>query len=155
LADELINAAKGSSNSYAIKVRCSAIANAVLMDPLHQRHMTLIIAHRKRMSSSVSPSPTDELFLLGPGWSFAIYSFRHGPTRRTEVVVVDAQTCMLLFAHVIVIVCAIRRILVLALKPSAFVRCLTPKVLNLLYCMSLAYLALIAHPLALGDTPAR
>jgi hypothetical protein len=69
--------------------------------------------------------------------------------------VVDTQTCMLSRAHVIVIVCAIWRILVLASKPSAFVRCLTPEFFNLLYCMSLAYLALIAHPLALGDTPAR
>ena len=50
LADELINAAKGSSNSYAIKVRTlNDIASSILNS-----------SHRKRMNWSVSPSPIGE-----------------------------------------------------------------------------------------------
>src|ERR1700761_1355515 len=47
LADELINAAKGSSNSYAIKVLTSII---FVQTP------SLITVHRKRTNSSVLPN---------------------------------------------------------------------------------------------------
>ena len=62
LADELINAAKGSSNSYAIKVRSTKAAFHDLITNF------LLSAYRKRMSSSVSPSPTGEnLTIIYPG----------------------------------------------------------------------------------------
>ena len=51
LADELINAAKGSSNSYAIKVRSP-------LHPMYRDDETERWTYRKRTSWSVSRSPT-------------------------------------------------------------------------------------------------
>lgn len=57
LADELINAAKGSSNSYAIKVRHSNFEFPLLI----QNHVT----RRKRTNSSVSPNQIGERSFRG------------------------------------------------------------------------------------------
>ncbi len=53
LADELINAAKGSSNSYAIKVESE-------FTPLIYAKLKCLLSSRKRTSSSVLRNPTGE-----------------------------------------------------------------------------------------------
>jgi hypothetical protein len=60
LADELINAAKGSSNSYAIKVSLHDMLSTVLVIVLNNDILTsfAFAPYRKRTSSSVWPSPT-------------------------------------------------------------------------------------------------
>ena len=61
LADELINAAKGSSNSYAIKVCCQYINDL----PSAVIRLIGVLLFRKRTSSSVLRSPTGEASFSG------------------------------------------------------------------------------------------
>lgn len=63
MADELINAAKGSSNSYAIKVRLLSV-NSIYSIILPITDISSYSFYRKRTSWSVWPSPIGENLLL-------------------------------------------------------------------------------------------
>lgn len=69
LADELINAAKGSSNSYAIKVSLSSLI--FILNVIGSHSMPYL--NRKRTSSSVSPSPIGKIYNIIAAGGFGMF----------------------------------------------------------------------------------